>query len=149
MLQRISALPATLLLLAANAAAGGFFLSIHAPDPKVADRDAILTVEAQGCQDYSQAHVTGTAEGTVDGKRRSIALELAATGRPGAYMVRRQWPERGKWVLVFHSVAWGRTTSTIVSLAPDGRLPPDSAPSQGIRMMMRPVNSEDIEAALR
>ena len=129
---------------ALTASAGGFFLTIHAP----ASNDAVLLVEAQGCHDYSQAKITGVAEGLVQGKRQSVAIDLAPTSKPGQYEVRRQWPAEGKWVLVLSGTFGGAHTHTIVELGPDGHLLPDSAPSKGIRMAMHPVTAAEIQQAL-
>jgi len=113
---------------------GGFYLVVQS-------KDAGLTVEAQGCQDYSHARITGQAEGIVNGKRQSISLELTPTEKPGTYTVRKQWPAEGKWVLVFSGASGERHTYTLVDPAAAGQWRP--------RMTMRPVTAEEIEAALR
>lgn len=112
---------------------GGFYLVVQ-------NKDAGLTVEAQGCQDYSHARITGQAEGIVNGKRQSMSLELTPTEKPGTYAVRKQWPAEGKWVLVFSGTSGERHTYTLVDPAAGERNP---------RMTMRPVTAEEIEAALR
>ncbi len=43
--------------------------------------------------------MTGTAEGLVGGERRSMPLDVAATGAEGVYRVRWQRPREGVWVL--------------------------------------------------
>lgn len=121
--------------------AGGFFLTIHGPATAGPARDAVLTVEAQGCQDYSHARITGQAEGIVRGQRQSISLQLTPIGKPGNYAVRRQWPSDGKWVLVFSGTSGELHTHTIVEFGSDGQLRPHPA--------MRPFSQEEIEAALR
>jgi len=131
--------------MAVTAYAGGFFLTIHAPGET---KDAVLVVEAQGCGDYSQAKITGVAEGLVHGQRQSIPVELTPTAKPGLYAVRQQWPANGKWVLVLSGTTGDRHTHTIVELGPDGRMLPDSAPSKGIRMAMHPVTAAEIQEAL-
>jgi hypothetical protein len=148
LLHRSWKLAAVLIAVVATAYAGGFFLTIHAPSPTDGVQDAVLTVEAQGCSDYSHAAITGRAEGLVAGKRQSLPVTLAPANKPGMYTVRQQWPADGKWVLVLSAESQGRHTYTIVELAPDGRLQPASAPSKGIRMAMRTVTDADIEAAL-
>jgi hypothetical protein len=120
--------------------AGGFFLTVHGPGDI---KDAVLTVQAEGCQDYSQASITGRAEGIVDGKRQSVAVDLTPTSKPGVYAVRKQWPAEGKWVLVLSGTAGDRHTHTIVQLAPDGRV------SKTVRLAMGPVSPADVDAALR
>jgi len=115
--------------------AGGFFLVVQN------NNDAGLTVEAQGCQDYSHARITGQAEGIVNGKRQSMPLELTPGVKPGTYTVRKQWPAEGRWVLVFSGTSGDRHTYTLVDPAAGGPWRP--------RMTMRPVAAEEIEAALR
>ena len=44
--------------------------------------------------------ITGTAEGSVNGVRQSLPLELIPVNpAEGIYAVQRQWPENGHWVL--------------------------------------------------
>ncbi len=147
MYQRNFLLVAAFCATAATLSAGGFFLSIRGPAGDV--KDAVLTLEAQGCHDYSKATIAGQAEGIVNGSRQSIQLALTTTAKPGVYVVRKQWPSEGKWVLVFTGTFADRNTHTIVELGTDGRLLPDSAPSKGIRMVMRPLAAGEIEAVLR
>jgi hypothetical protein len=113
---------------------GGFFLVVH-------NHDGVLTVEAQGCHDYSHAAITGQAEGIVNGKRRSVRLELTPTSQPGIYSVPKSWPSEGRWVLVFSGTSGGLHTHTLLEVAADGTSQP--------RMSMKPVSAEEIEAALR
>lgn len=65
--------------------------------------------------------VTGTAEGLVNGSRRSIPLTLTTTSRTGVYAVAKQWPNDGVWTLVV-TVTQGRndTVSAIVDLSATG-----------------------------
>jgi hypothetical protein len=113
---------------------GGFYLVVQ-------NNNAAMTVEAQGCQDYSHARITGQAEGIVNGKRQSMSLELTPTEKPGIYTVRKQWPAEGRWVLVFSGTSGERHTYTLVDPAAGGQRNP--------HMTMRPVTTEEIEAALR
>lgn len=67
--------------------------------PSVVSDSAFVLVHASpGCVQGTLT-VTGTAEGLVDGQRRAVPLEVAATGTDGVYRVRRQWPGEGVWVL--------------------------------------------------
>lgn len=112
---------------------GGFFLVVQ-------NKGRVMTVAAQGCQDYSHARITGQAEGVVNGKRQSVPLELTPGEKPGTYTVKKQWPAEGKWVLVFNGISGERKTHTVVALA-DGQWNP--------HMTMQPVAAEEIDAALR
>jgi len=106
----------------------------------VEQKDGAITVEAQGCQDYSHAQITAQAVGIVNGKRQTVSLELTPAAKPGAYTVHKQWPAEGKWVLVFTGASGALHTHTLVALERDGEWHP--------RMTMRPIDAEEIEAAL-
>jgi hypothetical protein len=43
--------------------------------------------------------LSGSAEGLVDGARRSIALHFDSLALPNTFGVRRQWPPEGAWLL--------------------------------------------------
>jgi len=122
-----------LLLPLAPLLAGGFFLTVQ-------QKDSAFTVQAQGCRDYSHASITARAEGLLNGKRESLPVELTATEKPGTYLVHKQWPDKGTWVLIFDGASAGVHTHTLVALT-KGELHP--------HMTMQPLAPEEIEAALR
>jgi hypothetical protein len=43
--------------------------------------------------------VVGTAEGLVNGQRRSVRLQAEPTGRTGSFAIRKNWTDDGVWVL--------------------------------------------------
>ena len=61
-------------------------------------KDAVLLVRGLACDDPASIVLTGTAEGVVDGARRSVAMMFHKLPTPGVFAVRRQWPD-GQWVL--------------------------------------------------
>jgi hypothetical protein len=78
------------------------WLSIESPvNPyDSATRGAVLLVHAQFRDGNTQlADLSGTAEGLVNGARRSMPLRFDSTSRPNYFGVRRQWPSDGTWVL--------------------------------------------------
>src|SRR5947208_16449564 len=91
------------LLASTFAMAGGFDIEFGNPtansDPKA--KDTAVVVRATGCHNPEQAVFTATAEGKVDGKRQSIPLQVIALSTPGTYAVKKQWPDKGAWVLTF------------------------------------------------
>ncbi|MDB4912027.1 MAG: hypothetical protein JWO39_2850 [Gemmatimonadetes bacterium] len=92
------------------------------------------------------ADVSGSAEGLVAGSRRSIALRLDATSRPGVFAVRRQWPSEGTWVL---RVSLASTTA-IVTLDREGNVAGVRIPTmlaEG-RPIPRAVVARDIDSTL-
>ena len=43
--------------------------------------------------------VVGTAEGLVNGQRRSMPLTITSTGQGGSMAISKTWPSEGVWVL--------------------------------------------------
>ncbi len=143
------------LLVAGAALAGPPWISIEIPanphDP--ATRQSLLVVRAYHHGANVQYPVTGTAEGLVDGERRSVALSIAATGKAGVYAVARPRLDGGRWVLVIHlDTGNGKGATALVSL--DG-----GAEVSGVRVpsdvngegwtIPRAVTAGEIDAILR
>src|SRR5207245_1757935 len=58
-------------------------------------RDAFLLVPSFHHGTAMGFIVTGTAEGVVNGERRSLKLDFAGTSREGVYALKRTWPTEG------------------------------------------------------
>lgn len=91
------------------------WLSIEAPvnpyDPTT--RGEALLVHTQLVSGNSRmSELTGSAEGLVNGARRSISLHFDSLPRLNTFGVRRQWPSEGTWLL---RIAL-RETTALVSL---------------------------------
>jgi hypothetical protein len=109
----------------------GAVLLVHA-----ATRDGTPTI----------SDVSGSAEGIVNGARRSIALKLDPTSRAGVFAVRKQWPTEGTWLLRI-SLA---STTALVSLDGAGRVTGVNIPAtfaEG-RPIPREVVARDIDSTL-
>lgn len=125
------------------------WLSIESPvnpyDGSVAG--AVLLVHAvtrDGTPTISD--VSGSAEGIVNGARRTIALELDPTSRAGVFTVRKQWPAEGTWLLRITLAS----TTALVSLDRAGRVAGVNIPAtfaEG-RPIPRAVVSRDIDSTL-
>jgi len=74
---------------------------------------SVLLVHAYSCHAPTDATVRATAEGVVNGKRKTIPLEMKPTGTTGVYSVARQWPAQGSWILVFSIDRGGQTTALV------------------------------------
>jgi hypothetical protein len=82
--------------------AGPPWISIELPaNPyERATRNAFLLVHAFHHGTPVGFPVSGTAEGIVNGERRSVILAFDETSRPGVYALRNQWGTEGEWTLV-------------------------------------------------
>lgn len=152
-----------MLALAPAAVAGGFGLSARLPTghPNPKAKGAALLVQAEGCHGPG-ATVTATAEGIVNGRRRSVPLRLTkvATDSTGVitYAVARQWPTRGVWVLALTGVSRAAapagkgeavTCRALLELGSNGRIP--AAGGDGQHLPLRYISGEakEIRTALR
>ena len=72
------------------------------------------------------AQLSGTAQGLVNGVRRSVPIRFDTTARPGIFAVRRQWPAEGTWLLQISLY----NTTAIVVLDRDGSVASVRVPTQ-------------------
>ena len=82
-------------------------------------RDAVLVVHTFHHETPLGFPISGTAEGLVDGERRSIDLEFKETSRTGVWALDQQWPAEGEWVLAI-STRGNAEASLFIELGPDG-----------------------------
>jgi hypothetical protein len=99
--------------------------------------------------------VSGTAEGVVNGERRTITLRFETTSRTGVYALRKQWPTEGSWTLVI-SVTQGEHDSggvaqALVELSPTGSVASVHVPTRqhAEGALPRRLTTQEIETAVR
>lgn len=99
--------------------------------------------------------VSGTAEGIVNGERRTMTLRFETTSRAGVYALRKQWPSEGSWTLVI-SVTQGEHDATgvaqaLVELSPTGSVASVQVPTQqhAEGAFPRRLTAREIETAVR
>lgn len=117
---------------------------------------AALLVHAFLHEKHAGYRVVGTAEGLVDGQRRSIPLEFARTSRPGVHALDQQWPDEGQWLLKI-GIEGQSVTQLIVELGPEGgiregryyELPAKTLALRSVRVVSGELSERGIDAALR
>jgi hypothetical protein len=132
------------------AVAGPPWIAIELPASPYSSlpRDAFLLVRAYHHFVPIAAPVTGTADGLVNGERRSMPLEIASTGVAGLYVVRRQWPRAGVWVLrITVNEDHGRATA-VVGIGPTGEVNLVRVPT-GVGSIPRPASDAEVGVLLR
>ena len=137
-----------------SALAGPPWISIEYPaNPLDATtRGAYLLVHAFHHGTPMQAPVRGTAEGLVNGERKSISLRFETTSRPGVYALRKQWGDAGVWTLVIAVVQHeDDLAQALVELAPDGSISSVRVPTRRERewTIPRRITSQEIEQSLQ
>ena len=123
---------ALLLATSSSALAGGFQLSVETPsassDPQM--KDVVLVARTYGCHQPADAKLSATAEGLVNGARKSVALELRSIAS-GVYAIKQQWPSEGTWVLAISGAYNGMTSSVLVELGQKGKVLPGTRLDEG------------------
>lgn len=153
----------------ALAAAGTFALVAAAPSSRIfgppwisieypanpldsSTRGAYLLVHAFHHQIPTFSPVRGTAEGLVNGERKSIVLHFDSTSRPGVYALRKQWSDNGVWSLVI-SVAphEDNIAQALVEISPDGGISSVRVPTRRERewTIPRTITAQEIEQSLQ
>ena len=140
--------------LARPAVAGPPWISIELPaNPyDAASRGAFLLVHAFHHGTAITGIVSGTAEGIVNGERRTIKLEFTATSREGVRALRKMWPDEGVWTLVITALQGPNDGATaIVEIGANGEVASVKVPAtqNGQWTMPAEVSMADIEAGLR
>jgi len=141
-------------LLAAPALAGPPWISIELPANPYdqATRGAFLLVHAFHHGQPVGYLLTGTAEGIVNGERRSIKLEFSETTRDGVYALKRMWPTEGVWTLVIKANQGPDDAATaVIELGAQGEVASIRVPvmQRGQWTVPAPVSLGEIDAALK
>ena len=116
-------------------------------------RDAFLLVHAFHHGTPQNFPVSGTAEGMINGERKTVNLEFTRTSRSGVFALRRQWETKGEWTLVI-SAAQGPNdkVSAVVELGRGGdAVAAVNVPTrvQGAHRLPAAVSMSDVESGLR
>jgi len=109
----------------------------------VVKKDIGMAVRAENCADPAKAQITGTAEGIVDGARRSMPVRLVAGAAPGSFAVSRDWPQQGSWVVHLTGHCGSSTASAIVPFGPNGFVRESS------KFFPRAATASEVEAVLK
>jgi hypothetical protein len=118
-------------------------------------RGAFLVVHTFHHGTQLDAPLSGTAEGIMNGERRSIPLQFTSTTRPGAYALRKQWSDGGVWTLnILATQHENDVAQALVEIAPSGQVvrvevPTRLDPRYGNQPLPRQVSAQEVDSALR
>lgn len=148
-----SLLVAASAVLAAPAFAGPPWLSIELPANPYdrATRDALFVIHT-----YHHGTIVGmpvhvSAEGLVDGERRSVTLSARATPHPGEYAVFGDIPRDGVWLVAATGMQGTEPITMIIDIDPDGAVRGVRVPTHQQDGWVIPsrVSADDITGMLR
>jgi hypothetical protein len=116
--------------------------------PSVAGRSmnakaAVMVARPEGCAEPVNARFEATAEGLVNGARRSVRLRTVALETPGVVAIMREWPMEGVWVVKLTGTCHSSTAGAVVPFGPKGFLRESS------KFFSRAANDADVEASLK
>ena len=144
---------AAVALAAAAPSFGPPWISIETPpNPHdAASRGAYLVVHTYHHGDAVSSGVTGTAEGIVNGARRSVALAFDTTSKRGSYALKKQWPSDGVWMLVINTGGRTEGVTALVDIGARGDVAGVRVPTRRDRGwdIPLPVSERDIDLALQ
>jgi hypothetical protein len=88
-------------MLAAPLFGGTLVLEIGNPsaNPEAVAKHAVLVARMTACTSPEKVTVTASAEGIVDGMRKSIPLKIVPLSPAGTYAITREWPTAGSWAV--------------------------------------------------
>jgi hypothetical protein len=148
-----AALAALALLVATPVLAGPPWIAIEVPPNPFdsASRDAFVVVRTYHHGNPQNLAVTATAEGLVQGERRTMRLTVDNTSRVGVFAIKKQWPSEGVWTLVIVSRDGSGTATALVDIGASGEVAAVRVPTrqQGAYKIPRAVAAGEIDASLR
>lgn len=88
-------------ILSAPLFAGALRLEVGNPatNQEALAQHAVLVAWTTACHSPEKTRVTATAEGVVNGIRKSISLKVIALSAPGTFAVTREWQNEGTWAI--------------------------------------------------
>jgi hypothetical protein len=107
-------------------------------------KGSLLVVRPGGCADPAAAQITATAEGIVNGTRRSVPLELAALPTPGVHAVPKAWPSGGVWIVNLVGTCAGQTAGALVPVTSNATYRRES-----VTLLAHRATPEEIDASLK
>jgi hypothetical protein len=68
-------------------------------NPEAKLKHGVLVVRTTACHEPEKTTISATAEGIVDGARKSIPLRMIPLATAGTFAVTREWPGQGVWAI--------------------------------------------------
>ena len=141
-----AAIVSAIAITASPAAAQDFSLQLGPPiaGNSQSNKSSLLVVRPGGCADPARAQITATAEGLVDGTRRSLSLKVAPLPTPGVHAVNKDWPAGGVWLVNVVGTCAGKTAGALVLMGPQ-----DKYRREAVKLLPRRASTAEIDAALK
>ncbi len=106
-------------------------------------KSAAFALRTENCAEPAKAKISATAEGLVNGARRSIVLHVMPASKPGVYAVDQNWPPGGIWVVSLRGTCAGESAGAIVPFGPKGIL------RDAAKFFPHPASDAEVDASLK
>ena len=132
-----------------SATAGGFHISVkkNNGDATAYAKNVMLVVQPFGCHKPTDAQVNGTAEGIVNGTRKTIELKFVKNSN-GESTLTKQWPDEGVWVIAINASYNDALSSALVEVGTDYNLVL-SKNDDGIKTFHKKLEKSEVELSLK
>jgi len=108
-------------------------------------KTSVLVVRPAGCAEPAHAQITATAEGIVNGARRSVPLKLSPLPTSGVHAIHREWPSLGVWIVNLVGQCADKTAGAIVSMAGANA----TYHREAVKYFPHPATASEIDASLK
>jgi hypothetical protein len=105
-------------------------------------KSASFVFRTTGCTEPEKADVSATAEGFVDGARRSLTLKIVTSSKPGVYAVFQQW-DAGRWIVVLKGLCGSGQAGAVIPVGPHGFV------REASKFFTHPATAAEIDAGLK
>ena len=137
------------LFLYTSASAGGFHISVKKTNGESTAyaKNVMLVVQPFGCHKPTDAEITGTAEGIINGTRKTIELKFVKNNN-GESTLTKQWPDEGVWVIAINASYNDAKSSALVEVGADYNLV-HSKNDDGIKTFHKKLDKSEVESSLK
>jgi hypothetical protein len=105
-------------------------------------KSASFVFRTTGCGEPEKPELSATAEGLVDGARRSITLKIVSSAKPGVYAVFQQW-DAGRWVVILKGSCGTAQAGAVIPVGARGFV------REASKFLTHPATAAEIDAALK
>lgn len=105
-------------------------------------KDSVFAVRLEQCEDTAKSQITGTAEGIVNGARKSVPVQLASAS-PNVFLVQETWTGEGAWVVILKATCADAKAGAIVAISRGGFI------RESTKTFSRFATAAEVDASLK
>ncbi len=106
-------------------------------------KDSGFAVRLEQCESIAKSQITGTAEGIVNGARKSVPVQLVSTASPNVFVLPATWTDEGAWVVSLKATCADAKAGAIVPIGRGGFI------RESTKVFPRFATAAEVEAALK